>query len=441
MKLNSYLLKASVVGALGGLLFGFDTAVIAGTTTSLRQIFNLSPAALGFTVSIALWGTVVGSLTAGVVGQRIGGRDALRIMAVLYIVSSLGCAFSWNWPALVFFRFIGGLGIGGSSVLAPVYIAEFAPAKLRGRLVGLFQINIVLGILLAYLSNFCVAKFEFGQSRMALGVRRRRRAGSSILHHALRHPAQPALAGHSKSRRRSRQVLQSLGSLDYKAELDEIVDSIHLEILRRRAAFFAQISLPDFPGDLHRHVQPTLRHQCHPLLPQRHLRRRGFNKISGNLQAVAIGAMNLFATLLGMTLIDKLGRKTLLLIGSVGTAICLAGVAGIFLHPTPPSPTSLAPGRLHRLLRHFPRRGNLGLHQRSLPQQRPLQRPKRRQLVALDHERHHLRLFPIMATSSGAYPFVFFAAMMVVQFFVVLFVYPETKGYTLEEMQRRLGID
>src|ERR1700723_4092699 len=162
MKLNSYLLKASIVGALGGLLFGFDTAVIAGTTHSLSQIFNLTPWTLGITVSIALWGTVVGALSAGLIGQRLGGRNALRIMAVLYIVSALCCAFAWNWPALVVFRFIGGLGIGGSSVLGPMYIAEIAPANWRGRLVGVFQFKVVGGILLAYLSNFLVGTQHFG---------------------------------------------------------------------------------------------------------------------------------------------------------------------------------------------------------------------------------------------------------------------------------------
>ena len=118
MKLNSYLLKASIVGGIGGLLFGFDTAVIAGTTHALTEVFGLSARALGFTVSIALWGTVIGSLSAGLLGQRLGGRNALRIMAVLYLVSALGCALAWDWYSLLFFRFIGGLGIGGSSVLA-----------------------------------------------------------------------------------------------------------------------------------------------------------------------------------------------------------------------------------------------------------------------------------------------------------------------------------
>src|ERR1700722_19380649 len=162
MKLNSYLLKASIVGALGGFLFGFDTVVISGTTHALVDLFSLSPGGLGFTVSIALWGTVVGSLCAGLLGQRLGGRNALRIMAVLYLVLALGCALAWDWYALMIFRFIGGLGIGGSSVLAPVYIAELPPAKIRGRLVGLFQINIVVGILVAYFSNYFIGRLQLG---------------------------------------------------------------------------------------------------------------------------------------------------------------------------------------------------------------------------------------------------------------------------------------
>src|SRR6202035_3346561 len=128
----------------------------------LTETFHLSPAALGMTVSAALWGTILGSMLAGIPGDRFGRRDSLRAMAVLYLVSSLGCALAWNWSALVFFRFIGGLGIGGSSVLGPTYIAELAPAKYRGRLVGLFQFNVVLGILLAYFSNYLVGLFNFG---------------------------------------------------------------------------------------------------------------------------------------------------------------------------------------------------------------------------------------------------------------------------------------
>ncbi|MBV9612310.1 MAG: MFS transporter, partial [Acidobacteriaceae bacterium] len=160
--MNTYLFKSAVVAALGGLLFGFDTAVIAGTTQALVDTYRLSPALLGFTVSSALWGTILGSIFAGIPADRYGRRDSLRMMAVLYIVSALGCALAWDWYSLVFFRCVGGLGIGGSSVLGPMYIAEISPAKWRGRLVGFFQINVVAGILVAYLSNYLVGLAGFG---------------------------------------------------------------------------------------------------------------------------------------------------------------------------------------------------------------------------------------------------------------------------------------
>src|SRR5437764_5929579 len=132
MKINGYLLKSTLVAALGGLLFGFDTAVIAGTTHSLSDVYGLSPFWLGFTVSSALFGTIIGSMLAGIPAERYGRRDTLRVLAVIYFISALGCAIAWNWHALEFFRFLRGLGIGGSSVVGPMYIAEIAPAKWRG---------------------------------------------------------------------------------------------------------------------------------------------------------------------------------------------------------------------------------------------------------------------------------------------------------------------
>ena len=133
MFINKYVLRSTFVGALGGLLFGFDTAVISGTTANLKHAFALTDQQLGITVSIALWGTVVGALTAGSLGQKYGSREMLRLTAILYLISSIGCAIAPNWTLLLVARFIGGLGIGGSSVLGPVYIAELAPARLRGR--------------------------------------------------------------------------------------------------------------------------------------------------------------------------------------------------------------------------------------------------------------------------------------------------------------------
>src|ERR1700727_3468411 len=129
MSINIHVVKSTVVGALGGLLFGFDTAVISGATNALTQTYHLSPALLGVTVSSALLGTVVGAITAGIPGQKFGRRDSLRVMAIFYVVSALGCALAWNWSALVFFRFIGGLCIGGSSVLGAPYIRGLAPSN------------------------------------------------------------------------------------------------------------------------------------------------------------------------------------------------------------------------------------------------------------------------------------------------------------------------
>ena len=161
-----------MVAGLGGLLFGFDTAVIAGTTHGLTLEYQLSAASLGLTVSIALWGTIVGAMLAGIPGDRYGRRDSLRVMAILYLVSALGCALAWNWTSLVASRFAAGLAIGGSSVLGPMYIAEIAPAKWRGRLVGVFQFNIVFGILAAYFSNYVIGQIGFGvqEWRWELGV-------------------------------------------------------------------------------------------------------------------------------------------------------------------------------------------------------------------------------------------------------------------------------
>ena len=148
-----FLALSALVAAMGGLLFGFDTAVISGVTHSLTLVYGLSPSMLGLTVSSALVGTILGAAFVGRPADKWGRKRTLLVLAALYLISALGCAFAWNWFALVAFRVIGGIGIGGSSVAGPMYIAEIAPPKWRGRLVSLFQFNICGGILLAYLSN------------------------------------------------------------------------------------------------------------------------------------------------------------------------------------------------------------------------------------------------------------------------------------------------
>jgi len=223
------LVKSALTGALGGLLFGFDTAIISGVTHSLQLQYSLTEGQKGFTVAIALYGTVIGAIFSGPLGQRIGSRAALRIMAVLYVISSLGCALAGPWSIFLFFRFIGGLGIGGSSVLGPVYIAELSPAKWRGRLVGLFQINIVIGILLAYLSNAIIASLHTGaiEWRLQLGVG----VLPAVFFLALLFTVPQSSRWLVTQNRldEAYRILAELGSPDSQAEVDAIAASIRAE--------------------------------------------------------------------------------------------------------------------------------------------------------------------------------------------------------------------
>ena len=440
--LNSYLLKCAIVGALGGLLFGFDTAVIAGTTHSLTLQYGLTPGTLGFTVSIALWGTVVGSMAAGVVGQRLGGRETLRILAILYVISALGCALTWNWPMLLVSRFIGGLAIGGSSVLGPVYIAEVSPASWRGRLVGLFQINIVVGILLAYFSNYCIGLLNLSSRewRWQLGIAAAPALVFLLLLFGI--PRSPRWLATQNRLSEALSVLKGIGSPDPEIELNEIANSIQVErSLASDPLFTAKYKYPIFLA-----VTIGMFNQLSGINAILYYLNdifvsAGFSKISGNLQAVAIGSMNLVATLFAMTLIDKLGRKTLLLVGSVGTAICLTGVAAVFF-------TNRHQDLLVWLLVAYiaffavSQGAVIWVYLSEVFPNRV--RAKGQSLGSSSHWIMNALIsgtFPLLAKSSGAYPFIFFSSMMVVQFFLVLFLYPETKGVTLEQMQYRLGIE
>ena len=160
----------SITAALGGFLFGFDTAVISGVEQSLQTLWHLNVWEHGLTVSIALIGTVLGSMLGGIPSEKLGRKRTLFWIAILYLLASLGTALAPNWSIFLLFRFLGGLGVGASSVAAPMYISEISPPKSRGKLVGLFQFNVVLGILIAYLSNFLLADAGAEPWRWMLGV-------------------------------------------------------------------------------------------------------------------------------------------------------------------------------------------------------------------------------------------------------------------------------
>ena len=442
MTINFHVVKSTVVGALGGLLFGFDTAVISGTTNALTQVYHLSPALLGVTVSSALLGTVIGAMTAGYPGQKFGRRDSLRMMAIFYVVSALGCALAWNWPALIFFRFIGGLGIGGSSVLGPMYIAEIAPPAWRGRLVGCFQLNVVIGILLAYVSNAWIDTMQLGATewRWQLGIS----AVPAILFLV-------ALFGIPRSPRwlvmqgkldESLSVLRLTGIPKPQEELDEIVASIHQErSFSSDPLFSRQYRFPIF-------LAITVGMFCqlsgiNAILYYLNdiFALAGATKVSGALQAVAVGATNLVATLAAMSVIDQFGRKKLLLVGTVGLTICLTAVSYVFM--------------THRHLHWLVWLLMAYIACFAISQgaviwvyvSEVFPNRVRSKGQALGSSSHWVTnaiislIFPVMAGSSGAYPFIFFAAMMAIDFFLILRYYPETKGISLERMQHELGIE
>jgi MFS transporter, SP family, arabinose:H+ symporter len=440
-KLSSALIKSTVVAAIGGLLFGFDTAVIAGATKALTGLFQLSPAFLGLTVAVALWGTIVGAMLAGIPGDKYGRRDSLRGLAVLFFVSALGCALAWDWLSLVIFRFVAGLAIGGSSVLGPMYIAEISPAKWRGRLVGFFQFNIVFGILLAYFSNYLIGTISLGpwEWRWKLGISAAPAALFFLMLFYI--PRSPRWLVKKGRIDEARQVLHEIGEEGPEEELSQIIRSIDAEHAGDKQPLFSRkyrlpVTLAILVGMFNQLAGiNSILYYLNDIFE-----RAGFTKVSSDLQAVVIGATNLTFTMLAMSVIDKVGRRTMLLIGSVGTSLCLATVSFIF-----------GTGE-HEHLLIWPLIGYIAFFAFSqgaviwvyISEIFPnVVRAKGQSLGSFAHWFMTAVLswiFPLLSAHSAAVPFAFFSVMMVVQFFVVLFIFPETKGITLEDMQHKLGI-
>ncbi len=439
MKITKAVVKSTVVGALGGLLFGFDTAVISGATAQLTAQFHLSAGMLGFTVASALWGTVVGAIFSGIPGQRFGRRDSLRVMALFYVISAIGCALAPNIDALLVFRFIGGLGIGGSSVLGPMYIAEIAPAEWRGRLVGFFQVNIVVGILLAYISNYLLGTVQLGavEWRWQLGV-----SGIPALLFAAALFAIPRSPRWLVMRARTaeaREVLRLAGVRDTEAAVEEIQASLRFESRggedslwkrQHRLPIFVAITVGMFCQLTGINAVLYYLNDIFALA--------GASKVSSDAQAVAVGAVNLVATLLAMSVIDKFGRKKLLLIGTVGLAVCLTAIGLLFETHS----------HLHWLV--WLLMSYVALFAIShgavvwvyISEVFPTRiRAKGQSLGSSSHWITNAVIslvFPVLAKRSGAAPFFLFAAMMVLDLGLVWFLYPETAGVSLERMQSRL---
>jgi len=466
MKLNGYLLGSTLVAAVGGFLFGFDTVVISGTTEALKSVFHLSPVELGLTVASALVGTVVGSLISGRPAEWLGRKPVLMVLAVLYFVTAVGCGLAWDWYSLLFFRFIGGLAIGGASVVSPMYIAEISPPHARGRLVAMSQWNIVAGLLVAEMSNYLIARFTTSMVngaevvdpsawRWMLGIV----AVPAVLFLFLLLPIPESPRWLVKRHRREEalHVLEKLGNEDASGVLQEIVDSLHEETVGSDEAFFQlkylrPILLAFMVASFNQlaGINAVLYYSADIF------RMAGAAQTSALAQSVIIGLTNLIFTMVGMACIDRFGRRVLLLIGGFGLAACLSAVGYAFYLSEQIASGAISQsyqalvgplvlGSLIGFIAFFA--FSLGaviwvFIAEIFPNR---VRARGQALGSFTHWFWCTLInftFPvIVAHVSRAAPFVFFAVMMVLELVLVWKYLPETKGVSLEEMQRHLGIE
>jgi len=430
-----------VTASLAGLLFGFDTVVISGVTESVRNVFHLDAGSFwhGFAVASALVGTFIGALVAGAPGDRYGSRDTLKVVGFMYVASALGCAFCWNLESFYVFRFIGGLAIGASSVLAPVYISEIAPADRRGALTGLFQFNIVFGILLAFVSNALVQQASGGEDlwRLKLGIAAAPALFFAVLVYTI--PQSPRWLSMRGRADEARASLQRVGVNNPDAMLAEFARAA--EAARQNAA--ERLFVPAYRIPIVLAVLLALFNQLSGINGILYylndtLKAAGIEGMSNAWQSVAIGAANFIATIIALRVIDRVGRRKLLLIGSVGTALALATAAIIF--------STGAGGQYFSVVLivfiaffAFSQGAVIWVY---LAEIFPTAVRSRGQ--ALGSATHWAMaavismVYPMLSSVSNALPFVIFAVCMAVQFFVVLALFPETRGVELESMDKAL---
>ena len=437
------LVISAIVAALGSLLFGFDTAVISGTTEALRQVFGLSDNLLGFTVSSALIGTMVGSLSVGRPADWWGRRPVLAMLAVLFVVAAVGCALAWSWYALLFFRWLGGVAVGGASVVCPMYITEIAPAKRRGLLVAVSQLNIVVGVLAAYLSNYLVSRVVGADHpntwRWMFGIMTF--PAVAFLLTALMIPESPRWLVKKGRRQQAEAVLVRFGHESPVQEAGEIEESLKAEMSGTHQRLFQR-----------KYLKPLLLACMIGAFNQLDginaviyytadiFRMAGADRASSLMQSVVIGIFNLVITIVAMTIIDRVGRKALLLVGSVTFVISHVVAAWVFA--THAQGWIVIAAMIGIVGSHAYSQGAVVwvIINELLPNAVRASGSALACFLIWVLCAGVSWSFPVVAKTSGAYAFGFFAAMMVLQFFMVWAFLPETKGVSLEELQKRLGV-
>ena len=442
MNTHRSVLLSAIVAALAGFLFGFDTIVISGADRPIQELWQMSDLFHGaFIMSMALWGTVIGALFGGVPCDRFGRRRTLFWIGVLYLLSALGSALAPNPYIFSAARFIGGLGVGASSVAAPIYIAEITPAKSRGKLVALYQFNIVLGILIAYLSNYLIGTLlDASAWRWMLGVEAVPAALYALF--VLRVPESPRwllLRRNDESTAR-----ELLAQLNPSENVDRLVTAIRNSVSKEvplseffsttfkvpitlafLLAFFNQLSGINFVL----YYAPRIFEQA------------GIAAGDVLSASVPIGVVNLVFTLIGMYLIDRAGRTKLMYVGSFGYIASLSGVAWAFF--TGAEGAVVVAFVCAFIAAHAVGQGAViwVFISEIFPN------AVRDYGMSLGSGTHWVfaalitLLTPtVLANFSGAQIFTFFAGMMVLQLLFVWLMMPETKGKSLEELESELGL-
>ncbi len=448
--MNRHLLRAAIIAALGGFLFGFDTAVISGTTDQLLGVFELTSVGLGFTVASALIGTIIGAMVAGKPADALGRRTSLILIGVLYFVSAVGSALAWDWYSFLILRLIGGIGVGGASVVSPMYIAEISPARFRGRLVAVTQFNIVFGMLVAYFSNYLIAQSDLGaiEWRWMFGVEALPAAAFVFL--LFLTPFSPrwlVLQGRSEEAGRVLRMLRTDTS-NVDDEVRDIQASLALEshsvqeplfqrayskpiMLAVAIAVFNQLS----------GINALMYYAPHIF------QMAGAGEDSALLQAVAVGGTNLVFTIAALAVIDHFGRRKLMIVGSIGYILSLSVTAAAFYKYSTDfnelgSAVVLASLLVFIASHAFGQGAVIWVFLSEIFPNRV--RARGQALGSFTHWFVAALIswtFPIIAEVSGGHIFAFYAGMMVLQLIWVLRVMPETKGVPLEEIQKRLGIE
>jgi sugar porter (SP) family MFS transporter len=441
MKSKNRVLKWSIIVALGGFLFGFDTAVISGVEKSIQQLFQLNPFWHGLTISSALIGTVIGALNAGKPADKYGRRFLLFIIAALYTISAIGSALAPSLSLFIIFRFLGGLAVGASSVAGPMYISEISPAKYRGQMTAMFQFNVIFGILIAYVSNYLLRETGSEPWRFMLGIEGIPAIAFFFL--LLLVPRSPRFLVKINRIAEARNVLNKIEGDDVEAEIIEIQTSLKQGKTASQNLFSKHYFKPIYIAFLVAMFNQFSGINAILYYAPRIFELTGLSSADSMFQPVLIGITNGIFTILGMMIIDKTGRKKLLIVGSIGMSICLGLISRILFLQDFSGYGILIYLLVYIMFFAFSTGAVIWvLISEVFPNS---VRGKGQALGSFTHWFFAALitfLFPVFSSTpqGSGYSFAFFSAMMALQALVVWKYFPETKGKSLEELGEELSI-